>query len=252
MSLVFVQQGFVNKSSITAAICFCVDREQQPTRWERRTGCTANPMRPSFFLSVTFFSFFFFAVSFLSEWKQPNAGVVNAICFSHQLQGVSSYAEPNKPSRPISSILTTLLCRSSQQNIGCAALTLSSLLCLITLIGNTSHFSSCTHKKLTKHKNTINKRHNVLSYSEARLCIMFLSKEKGQEIISDNKSTFSVRGQTAFFMFHKHSWLLFNVDLAIFTDSELLISKRRKVLFLQVVGMVTAAHWCIVCFMATS
>lgn len=81
---------------------------------------------------------------------------------------------------------------------------------------------------------------------------MFLSREKGQEIISDNKSTFSIRGQTAFSVFHKHSCLLFNVDLAIFTDSELLMSKRRKVLFLQVVGMVTTAHWCIVCFIATS
>lgn len=72
MSLVFVQQGFVNKSSITAAICFCVDREQQPTRWERCAGCVhslrnriANPKCPSFFLSVTFF-FLFFSCRFIS------------------------------------------------------------------------------------------------------------------------------------------------------------------------------------------
>lgn len=51
-------------------------------------------------------------------------------------------------------------------------------------------------------------------------------KKKGREIIQDNKSTFGLRGQTVFIIFHNHSWLPFNAGLAIFMDRKLPMSKQ--------------------------
>lgn len=78
------------------------------------------------------------------------------------------------------------------------------------------------------------------------------TEKKTGEIIQDNENLFSFRGQIVFIISHNHSWLPFNAGLAVFMDRKILVSKQWKILVLQVVGEVTTAHWCIVCFIAAS
>lgn len=79
-----------------------------------------------------------------------------------------------------------------------------------------------------------------------------LTVKKTGRIIQDNKNAFGFRGQTVFIISHNHSWLPFNAGLAVFMERKLLVSKQWKVLVLRVVGWVTTAHWCILCFIAAS
>ncbi len=85
-----------------------------------------------------------------------------------------------------------------------------------------------------------------------RCTVCSSTEQKTGEIIQGNENAFGFRGQAVFIISHNHSWLPFNAGLAVFMDRKLLVSKLWKVLVLQVVGVVTTAHWCIVCFMAAS
>lgn len=78
------------------------------------------------------------------------------------------------------------------------------------------------------------------------------TEQKTGGIIQDNENAFCFRGQTVFIISHNHSWLPFNAGTAVFMDRKLLVSKQWKVLVIQVVGTVTTAYWCIVCFIAGS
>ena len=87
---------------------------------------------------------------------------------------------------------------------------------------------------------------------ERKCTVCSRREQKTGEIIQDNENAFDFRGQTVFITSHNHSWLPFNAGLTVFMDRKLLVSKQWKVLVLQVVGEVTTAHWCIVCFIAAS
>lgn len=92
----------------------------------------------------------------------------------------------------------------------------------------------------------------VVRLLDTKIAVCSSTEQKTEEIIQDNENAFGFRGQTVFIISHNHSWLPFNAGLAVFMDRKLLESKQWKVLVLQVVGVVTTAHWCIVCFIAAS
>lgn len=130
MSSVFVQPGFVNRSSIAAAVCLRVDREPQRTPGERR-GDTCAHLRENTHSQSQFFFFFFPLHPSLSLFYSPRDGkgsschltvVAHANCFSHQFGLFIIAKKRNNKTYPISSILTALLCCSSRQTISCCTL----------------------------------------------------------------------------------------------------------------------------------
>lgn len=52
------------------------------------------------------------------------------------------------------------------------------------------------------------------------------TEQKRGEIIQDNESVFSFRGQIVFIVPHNHSWLPFNAGPAVFMDRKLPVSKQ--------------------------
>lgn len=79
-------------------------------------------------------------------------------------------------------------------------------------------------------------------------CSVPPKKKEGQEIIQDNENTFGFRGQTVFIIFHDHSWLTFNAGPCCFNGQKVPGVKAVKGIVPPGFGMVTIAHWCILCF----
>lgn len=213
MSSVFVQPGFVNRSSIAAAVCLRVDREPQPTPCERRGGTCArlreHHLKPSnsnrkIFPFHPSLLFIFFPPGWKKEQLQRRRCCSCKLLFSSAwvvscCQRKNDKPQKKKKTRPIDSILTALLCFSSRQTVGCAAApTLSSLLLLVTGTASPSFFFSFSY--LPEIDNTETQLSgDTVSLVTLKQRIVFLQRKKLQAIIWANKSTLSFRGQPAFF-----------------------------------------------------
>lgn len=221
--------------------------------------------------------FFLSSAGFLSvreqkqqQWKRWLWLCVLRAFFFPLLWGSPQWIHIQKPPHPLDSILThttlSSACCSSQRKMFSSHGT--ALTPYLPRLSHVSFFFS-THGRLSwrGHEKKIYMGHSILSFTlihtvdmQDRWCktlkVLYIPPQnKRQDIIHNNENTFCFRGQTVFIISHNHSWLPFNAGPAAFMHRTLLVSKQWKALVLQVVGMVTTVHWCIVfysCFLEIS